>query len=206
LSPGAQEQDVTKVSIGLRGWRFEESDVFTADGDLRPLAEMPASARERVSRLTTLVTAPCDCCWLIHGDENVDRCDVAAVVYGEPDGEVVLCDEHEDDFVYWYREEGGDEFRGDLELQDRFHEWFGAGNRSPDWFHGVDHVETEPEALPDPEAVDLSDVDPELPTERKERIDLRNMEVRRGADAERDEADPVPTDEADVDLTRDYPG
>jgi hypothetical protein len=200
---------MAKVSIGLRGWRFDEDDVFDEDGDLLPLDEMPDEPRERVSRLTTLVTAPCDCCWLIHGDDDVDECNVAATVYGEPDGEVLLCDDHEDEFVYWYREEGGREYRGTLELQDRFHEWFADGNRSPDWFHGLDHVETNPDELPDPEAVDLSDLDPELPDDEKERIDLRNMEVREGEDAvrdERDEGEAVAVEDADLDLDADYPG
>lgn len=188
---------MAKVSIGLRGWRFDEADVLTDDGDLRPLEEMPDDARERVNRLTTLVTAPCDCCWLLHGDEDADEANVATAVYGEPDGEVLLCDDHEDEFVWWYREEGGDEYRGQTELQDRFHEWFEAGNRAPDWFDGIRHVETDPEDLPDPEVVDRSDEDTDVEEEKREHIDLRNMEVRRGSEVEESPAVPVETDDHD---------
>jgi len=141
---------MAKVSIGLRGWRFEESDVFTADGDVRPLDEMPPDARERVLRLSALVGSPCDACWLIHGDENIQQCRAAEVVYGEPMAEVVLCEPHEADFLYWYREEGGSEHRGSETLEDAFHEWFAEGGRAPEEYTGIEHVDTAPEELPDP--------------------------------------------------------
>jgi hypothetical protein len=198
-----------KVSIGLRGWRFEEDEVFDESGSFRSLEEMPEDTAHRLSRLTNLVTAPCDACWLVHGDEGREDANVAAVVYGEPDYEVLLCEAHEDDFLYWYREEGGAEYRGDPAMQDAFHEWFADGGRAPGNYDGIEHVETDPGDIPAPGDIDMSDVDPELPDERKKRIDLRNMEVREGADAERDErdeGDPVPLDDADVDLTTDYPG
>ena len=140
---------MAKVSIGLRGWRFEEADVFTSEGEVRPLDEMPPDARERVLRLSALVGSPCDACWLIHGDENIEQCRVAEVVYGEPLAEVVLCGTHEPDFLYWYREKGGDAYRGSEDLEDAFHEWFAGGGRAPDDYRGIEHVDTDPDDLPE---------------------------------------------------------
>lgn len=163
-----------KVSIGLRGWRFDEADVFTDDGDLRPVDQMPDDVAARVSRLSALVGSPCHACWLIHGDENLPACNVAAVVYGEPMAEVVLCEEHEPDFLYWYREAGGDQYRGSEAFQDAFFEWFTDGGRAPSDYSGIEHVDTEPESIPDP------DIDQDAgPLERpgSERIDLRNLDL-----------------------------
>jgi hypothetical protein len=141
---------MAKVSIGLRGWRFEEGDVFTPDGDVRPLDEMPPDARERVLRLSALVGSPCDACWLIHGDEDIERCRAADVVYGEPMAEVVVCAPHEPDFLYWYREEGGSAHRGSEDLEDAFSEWFADGGRAPEGYEGIEHVDTDPDGLPEP--------------------------------------------------------
>jgi len=140
-----------KVSIGLRGWRFDEDAVLTDDGELRPPAEMDPDVRERVLRLHRLVESPCDACWLIHGDENIDRCRLARVVYGEPFEEVVLCDDHEADFLYWFHECSGADLAGTERFEDGFHEWFLDDGRAPDGYEGVDHVEVDPEAVPDPE-------------------------------------------------------
>ncbi len=137
-----------KVSIGLRGWRFEESEVFTDDGDIKPIDEMDYDTRHRVVRLRRMVGSPCHACWLIHGDSNLDRCNEAAAVYGEPLSEVVLCDTHEPDFLYWFREEGGSEYRSDPELQDAFHEWFADGGRAPDDYEGIEHIDTDPTDVP----------------------------------------------------------
>lgn len=195
-----------KVSIGLRGWRFDEADVFSEEDELRPLSEMPPDVRKRIQRLSTVVSAPCDVCWL--HQESATECRVAEVVYGEPGAEVLLCDEHETDFVYWYREAGGQAHRGTAALQDRFHEWIASGNSAPNWYDGIEHIATNPTAVPEAKVVDLSTIDPELPDEQKERIDLRNMEIRHGEDAERDDRDeskPDDTQSPDVDLSRDYP-
>ena len=35
-----------KISIGLRGWRFEEDEVFDAEGNVRPFGEMDEDTRE----------------------------------------------------------------------------------------------------------------------------------------------------------------
>lgn len=169
-----------KVSIGLRGWRFNEADIFTENGEFRPLEEMPREPRHRLMRLTVLSGNPCNACWLIHGDENLESCNVAEVVYGEPLSEVLLCSDHERDFLYWYQEAGGQAHRGEETFQDAFHEWFADGNRAPEWFEGIDHVETDPENLPDPPPPEQ--VAPE-PPENEHRVDLR-----------------------DVDLDMDYPG
>ena len=163
---------MAKVSIGLRGWRFEEGDVFDDEGRYRPLDEMPPDVADRVSRLSALVATPCHACYLIYGEEEVARCNVAEIVYGEPMSEVVLCADHEPDFLYWYREAGGEAYRGDPALRDAFHEWFDDGGRAPEGYGGLEHVDTDPDDLPDPPdqdelsmdaACDL-DMDVEYPT------------------------------------------
>lgn len=139
-----------KVSIGLRGWRFEESDVFDESDTLRPMDEMPPDVASRVTRLSVIMGSPCNACWLLHGDDHLDECNTAAAVYGEPLAEIVVCDTHETDFRYWYQEAGGDRYRGTDEFQDAFFEWFAAGGRAPAEYDGIEHIDTDPEALPDP--------------------------------------------------------
>jgi len=200
-----------KVSIALRGWRFDEDDVFAEDGKLKPFEEMSDDAAERVARLPELVGSPCDACWLVQGEDDVEAASPVQVVYGEPMAEVGLCDDHEDDFVYWYREEGGDRYRGDPEFADAFHEWFLDGGRAPDWFAGVEHVDTDPEELPELPDDRRGVLDMHVPDDQKERIDLMAGEVLTGADADRDdEKEPASgldgEDDPDVDLSRDYPG
>ncbi len=137
---------MSKVSIALRGWRFDEADVFDRDGGLRALAEMPEDVRHRVIRLAQISGDACDACWLIHGEADIERANAGDIVYGEPLAEVLLCDEHEADFLYWFREAGGSGFAGEAEFPDRFHEWFAEGNRAPDDYGGVEHVEADPQA------------------------------------------------------------
>lgn len=149
---------MAKVSIGLRGWRFDEDDIFTEEDELRSLDEMPLDVRNRVVRLEQLVDAPCDACWLIHGDEELQSCNPAEIVYGEPMNEVILCNEHEADFLYWYREAGGREHAGEESFQDAFHEWFIDGNRAPAVYGADEHVETAPGSLPRFDT--LGDMDP----------------------------------------------
>ncbi|MFC4551504.1 MULTISPECIES: hypothetical protein [Halorussus] len=198
-----------KVSIGLRGWRFDEEEVFTEDGDFRPMDEMPADTRNRLVRLSALVGSPCDACWLIHGDDDLPACNVSEVVYGEPLAEVGLCREHEADFLYWFAEAGGDRFKGQDRLQDEFHEWFADGGRAPDGYGGLEHVDTDPDDLPEPPEPDQYALDVEVPEEERKRIDLRNMEIQEGeevaeADRRREESDEA-ADDPDLDLSRDYP-
>lgn len=147
---------MSKVSIGLRGWRFDEGAVFGTDGAIKPLSQMPPETRQRVSRLTAIIGNACDACWLVE-DEEAD-CNVARVVYGESMGEVLLCDEHEPDFLYWFREEGGEEFAGEVALQEYFHKWFLDGGRAPEDYASLEHVEQEPDALP--EAPDSGQIEP----------------------------------------------
>jgi hypothetical protein len=201
-----------KVSIGLRGWRFDEDEVFTDEGEFRPLEEIPQDPRDRLLRLQALVGSPCDACWLIHGDENIDECTVAAVVYGEPLSEVVLCSEHEADFRYWFAEAGGSRYKGSEELEDAFHEWFLDGGRAPAGYGGIEHVETDPDDVTEPPDPDPEDLEVEIPGEERERIDLRNMEVTTVEDGSEDEENEKPdepedaaVDEVDLDLNRDYP-
>jgi len=141
---------MAKVSIGLRGWRFEEADIFDEDGEFKALEEMPEDPRERLVRLTYICEEPCDACYLEHGEENVSRARPATIVYGEPHEEVLLCDQHEADFLYWFREAGGSELRGEEEFRDAFHEWFADGGRAPEGYGGLEHVDTDTDALPDP--------------------------------------------------------
>ena len=137
------------MSVGLRGWRFDEAEIFTGDGELKPLDEIPADPRERLVRLVSLIEEPCDVCYLDHGEAEVHRCNQAEIVYGEPNGEVLLCAEHEPELIYWYREAGGSELAGTVEFGDRFHEWVAAGNEAPEGYGSVEHVEEDPDGLPD---------------------------------------------------------
>ena len=162
-----------KVSIGLRGWRFDESAVFTEDGELRPLAEIPEEDRRRLDRLPTLMKAPCQACWLVFGDAEIERCNVPEVVYGEPLSEVALCADHETDFVYWFRDEDGSAYVGTEDLQDTFFEWFADGGRAPDGYRGVEHVDTDPDDVPNPPAPEPEDVAIEQPDDGGINVDLR---------------------------------
>ncbi len=149
-----------KVSIGLRGWRFDEEEVFDENGDLRPLETMEESTRNRLIRLRVLAGKPCDCCYLL--STSAADCNEARVVYGEPLAEVLLCQVHEPEFLYWYREDGGKQKAGTDHFADMFHEWFAAENRAPPEYNGVAHVDTDPETLPtfaDTEGTCGNDVD-----------------------------------------------
>ncbi|MFB6135353.1 MAG: hypothetical protein ABEJ04_01180 [Halobacteriaceae archaeon] len=199
-----------KVSIGLRGWRFDESEVFDESGDFRSLDEMPEDVRVRLTRLVTVFDAPCDACWLVHGDEGIAKCNVSEVVYGEPYAEVTLCAEHERDFYYWYQEAGGARHAGTEAFQEEFHEWFAGGGRAPDWFEGPEHVQTDPERTPDPDVPDLETLNVELPEEERERLDVRELAGDDLDDRDEDEGggegDPADLDLEDVDLDAEYPG
>lgn len=170
---------MAKVSIGLRGWRFDEDEVFDEEGNLRPLTEMDEDTVYRLVRLSSLLGEPCDACWLIHGQEDIEQCNTATIVYGEPMAEVVLCDDHEADFLYWFREAGGSEYAGTSDLPDEFHEWFLAGNRAPEGYGGLEHVEEDPTGVPEPpeppQQCGLDEVDrqvEEMNEEEREALDL----------------------------------
>jgi len=187
-----------KVSVGLRGWRFEEADIFNDDGMFKELAEIPEDDRKRLLRLVSLVEQPCDACRLIHGEEEIHRATQAAIVYGEPNNEVVLCDDHETDFIYWYQEAGGSEYRGTDEFDDAFEAWFGDGGRAPEEFGSVDHVETDPETLPDPpDAEELNAMLSE--GYEPERIDLREYVDDETAEAANDALADGVIDQTDMD-------
>ena len=119
---------MAKVSVGLRGWRFDEDEVFTDDGEWAPLDEMSDDTRNRLLRLGILLDQRCDACYLEHGEAEKRRANPAAIVYGEPGDEVLLCDDHESDFLYWFRKEGGSDLTGEEEFRDEFHEWFVAAS------------------------------------------------------------------------------
>jgi hypothetical protein len=204
---------MSKVSIGLRGWRFDEDEVFTDDGDVRPFDEMRDDTRRRLVRVGVLYRSPCDACWLIHGDDALDECNEATVVYGEPLSEVTVCDEHETDFLYWFREDGGIEHAETERFEDAFHEWFAAGNRAPDGYGSVEHVDTDPRNLPETAMPDADEYD-DLGTREivEQRIDLREGEIEEApdprsdaADADADDGDDLDLEDADVDLNADYP-
>ncbi|MFB6100950.1 MAG: hypothetical protein ABEJ73_00105 [Haloplanus sp.] len=186
---------MAKVSIGLRGWRFEESEVFTEDDEFKPLDEIPEEPRERLVRLTYLVEQPCDACYLVHGEDDIERCAQAAIVYGEPGDEILLCEAHEADFLYWYREAGGKAHRGEPTFRDEFHEWFADGGRAPDDYAGLDHVATDPDALPSPPGPE------EIHQRVNEGFEGREIDLRE----RRDETDDEELDLDDVDLGTDYP-
>jgi hypothetical protein len=200
---------MSKVSIGLRGWRFDEDEVFTDDGEVRPFDEMREDTRRRLVRVGVLYRSPCDACWLIHGDENLDACNEATVVYGEPLSEITVCDEHEVDFMYWFREAGGIEHAETERFEDAFHEWFAAGNRAPEGYEGVEHVDTDPRDLPESEMPDPDDYDLGQREVIEQRIDLRTGTIeeapdpRTDDDADEDAADELDLD--DVDLDTEYP-
>ncbi|MFB6193679.1 MAG: hypothetical protein ABEI75_01320 [Halobaculum sp.] len=186
-----------KVSVGLRGWRFDEDAIFTADGDWKPLESMPEDTRHRLVRLQVVIGNPCDACYLIHGESEIRRCNEATVVYGEPLDELLVCDDHEADFLYWFREQGGRELAGEETFTDAFHEWFDDGGRAPDGYAGLEHVERAPDDLPDlPDPQDVYDRESELLDEH----DLPDTDdATDGSDA---------TDESDgeLNLDREYPG
>jgi hypothetical protein len=205
-----------KVSIGLRGWRFDEDEVFTADGDVRPFDEMREDTRRRLVRVGVLYGSPCDACWLVHGDENLDACNETTVVYGEPLAEVTVCDEHEPDFLYWFREAGGIEHAETDRFEDAFHEWFADGGRAPADYGGVEHVETDPLDLPETAMPDPDEYD-DLGTREvvQRRIDIREGEIEEAPDPrtlgeqqagdDEDVEEDLDLDDADVDLDADYP-
>lgn len=168
---------MAKVSIGMLGWRFDEENVLDEDGDFLPLEEMPPNDRERIVRLGSIYNAPCNACWLIHGDANVDDCETARYVYGEPLSEVLLCEEHEPDFIYWFREDGGGEYRGTEEFEDAFYEWFLEGNRAPEGYEGMEYVETDPDDLPEPPEVDSEEYDDLTGDDVSDRVGLTDEEI-----------------------------
>jgi hypothetical protein len=137
-----------KVSVGLYGWCFNESDIFNESGHFIPLSEMPLDTSRRMSRLTSIIGSPCDICWSIHGDKDLSLCEVARVVYGEPFEEVLLCFNHEKDFIYWFREEMGFEQSEKPEFKNMFYDWFSNSNGAPDSYTGIEHVSTDQSSLP----------------------------------------------------------
>ncbi|MFC5366760.1 hypothetical protein [Salinirubrum litoreum] len=178
---------MAKVSIGLRGWRFEESEVFTDAGEFKPLDEIPDDPRHRLIRLPILLDKPCDACYLDHGDEHIEQCRQPTVVYGEPLAEVLVCDRHEIDFLYWFREAGGREFVGEDTFADAFHEWYAEGNHAPEGSAGLEHVDTDPDALPDPPDQEEIQRRIEATAERapeEDHIDIRELAKRANPDRE----------------------
>jgi hypothetical protein len=194
---------MAKVSVGLRGWRFDEEELFTEDGNWFPLDELPADTRNRILRLGLLVEQPCDACYLIHGEAEKNRCTPAAIVYGEPGDEVLLCDAHEADFLYWFREEGGSDLAGEERFRDEFHEWFAAGNRAPDGYGPDEHVEEAPDELPDLPSPEEAQRRLEEAVEYEEiSYDMRDAADWASQEADDDEE---PVDLDDVDLDTEYP-
>ncbi len=189
-----------KVSVGLRGWRFNEDEIFTDDEQFKPLEEIPTDPKQRLLRLLTLVDKPCDGCYLLHGEANKRQCNPAEFVYGEPMDEVLLCADHEPDFIYWYQEAGGSDLRGDEAFADRFHQWFADGNRAPEAFGGTEVVETDPEALPDlPDAREIRE-------RLEENYEPHKINLREYLDEPNESTDHLTDDElAELDLETDYP-
>ncbi|MFB6111409.1 MAG: hypothetical protein ABEJ35_02615 [Halobacteriaceae archaeon] len=189
-----------KVSVALKGWRFDEAELFDDRGEFRPLSEMDPDTRLRLNRLTTLRDKPCDACWLIHGEDDRDRCRPAAYVYGEPRAEVLVCERHLPDFSYWYLEDGGDEYRGEPAFQEAFHEWFAAGNRAPAGYEGIEHEETDPEAVPEPveDGSEAAIREVPIPEDEQTRLDLRRPDESDAPVEEAEAAEAVDEDLADA--------
>lgn len=190
---------MAKVSVGLRGWRFDEDELFTGDGNWNPLDELPADTRDRILRLGLLVDQPCDACYLVHGEAEKQQCTPAAIVYGEPGDEVLLCDDHEGEFLYWFRELGGSDHAGEERFRDEFHEWFAGDNRAPEGYGPDDHVEQAPDELPDLPSPEEAQRRLEESTEYE---DVR-YDMREAADWGDDAEEPVDLD--GVDLDTEYP-
>ena len=204
---------MAKVSVGLRGWRFDEAEIFTDDGELRPLDEIPEGPRERLVRLVGLIEEPCDVCYLDHGEAEVHRCNQAKVVYGEPNGEVLLCPEHEPELIYWYREAGGSDHAGTVEFGDRFHEWVAAGNEAPEGYGSIEHVDEDPDGLP--ELPDQQEIQERVEENFEgERIDILELAGAKGdggdesseeGDGDEDRLSEDALADSDIDLSADYP-
>ena len=183
---------MTKVSIGFRGWRFDEDEVFDEHGNYRPLAEMSDDTSARLQRLPTLMDRPCDGCYLAHGADDQDH-NVPAAVYGEPKAEVLVCNEHERDFYYWFLELDGDRYEGTDDLQVAFREWFVDGGRAPDDYDGPEHVATAQAETPDPVVPDPEILNIDVPEEEQSSLDLREA------------MSDVDDDDLDLELDADYP-
>ena len=169
---------MSKVSIALRGWRFDEDEVFDEHGAMRPLREMSNETRTRIVRLSVAAGQPCDACWLEHGRANVQQCNVARVIYGEPLHEVLLCADHEPEFLYWFREAGGRELADrPTEFEDAFYEWFDDGNRAPEDYGGMEYVNTEPEAVPKPQRDGIPTLEEELERMDDEELDALDVDL-----------------------------
>ena len=197
---------MAKVSVGLRGWRFDEEEVFTDDGEWTPINEMSSDTRNRILRLGLLMDQPCDACYLVHGEAEKQRCNPAAIVYGEPGDEVVLCDDHEADFLYWFREAGGSELAGEERFRDAFHEWFAADNRAPEGYGPDEHVEEAPGDLPDLPTPEEAQRRLEQAADFEEkRYDLRAPEEDDAEEGDAEEGDSDDLDVADLDLDTEYP-
>lgn len=197
---------MAKVSVGLRGWRFDEAEIFTDEGDWAPLDELSPDTRDRLLRLSTLVEKPCDACYLKHGEAEKRRCNPAAIVYGEPGDEVLLCDAHESDFLYWFREADGRDLAGQEAFRDAFHEWFVAGNRAPEGYGPDDHVETDPESLPDlPTPEEAQELVEEAYAYETQRFDLREAANWDDGATDDDEIEEADLDDLDLDLDTEYP-
>lgn len=167
-----------KVNVALRGWRFDEAELFDDEGQLRPLDQLSADTRDRLVRLTVIAGEPCDACWLEHGDEQIEECNVARAVYGEPLAEVVLCTAHELDFLYWFREAGGAALAGEDGFDDAFHEWFLDGNRAPGGYGGIEHVDTDPDSVPQPEPeVAVDPVEEQLAELEEEELEALDVDL-----------------------------
>ena len=168
---------MAKISVGMRGWRFEEEHILDEDGEFLPLEEMPTAERERLIRLGYIYNSPCNVCWLKHGNENVEACNVARYVYGEVFSEVLLCEEHEPVFVYWFREEGGTEYTESDDFADRFYEWYLDGGRAPEEYEGMEYVSTDPDDLPEPPEPDPEEHGELMGDDVADRVGLSEEEI-----------------------------
>jgi hypothetical protein len=89
-----------------------------------------------------------------------------------------------------------------VEFADRFHEWVAAGNEAPEGYGSVEHVEEDPDGLPD--LPDQQEVQERLEADFEgERIDI--LELAGQEDTEREEITEEELADSDLDLSTDYP-
>ncbi len=112
-----------------------------SDGRVRPLR--PGAGNSPAVRvLAERVSTPVTPAGLFTATKTSNSA-TSRIVYGEPMGEVLVCSDHEADFLYWFREEGGEPTAAKRRSAE-FHEWFQGGNRVHRMEHSDVHVQRTP--------------------------------------------------------------
>jgi hypothetical protein len=92
---------------------------------------------------------------------------------------VVVCADHEPDFLYWFREAGGrDLVDRPSDFEDAFYEWFADGEHAPEDYGGMEYVNTDPDAVPRPQPdVDMPTLEEELERLDDEELDALDVDL-----------------------------